>query len=233
MRTNGFMLCIISFAFFWLGLQALLLSDSVSIASGSSVDDYIDQSNIQTIDVVPIGEQAKASRENFFAEKENSTLDWTMPSSLSTSGNTPSESRNQAKDQGSAEIQNATLSGQPSSVSNGAEIVPTSSITNASGTWSFRLTDSIQRDASLALFQEGASIFGSGSLRANNNTHQVMASGTLQGDVMSLDLTSQQPIMLYKLLLNMSKDDASGNYRAISASGDQWTGDVEGFRLAA
>jgi hypothetical protein len=60
-----------------------------------------------------------------------------------------------------------------------------------------------------------------------------MASGTLQGDLLSLDLTTQQPIILYKLLLNMSNDDASGKYSAISSSGDKWTGQADGFRLAA
>jgi hypothetical protein len=60
---------------FLLGFQSILLPDSPSIASGISVDDYIEQSNIQTIDVEAVANQAKASRERYFAEKENSL--WT------------------------------------------------------------------------------------------------------------------------------------------------------------
>ncbi|MDD1759974.1 MAG: hypothetical protein LUQ44_05155, partial [Methanothrix sp.] len=203
-----------------------------SIASGSSVDEYIEQSNIQTIDADAVANQAKASRERYFAEKENSTMDWDMPSSLSGSGSTPSESRIMTREQSSADVQD--FSRQPSEISTDAQVESNESVmANASGTWSLRLTDSIQRDVSLSLFQEGASIFGSGSLRENNSTNQVMASGTLQGDLLSLDLTTQQPITLYKLLLNMSNDDASGKYSAISSGGDKWTGQVDGFRLAA
>ena len=217
---------------FLLGFQSILLPDSPSIASGSSVDDYIEQSNIQTIDVEAVANQAKASRERYFAEKENSTLDWDMPSSLSGSGSTPFESRSMAQEQSSAEVQDS--SSQSSEISTDAQIASNQSvIANASGTWSLQLNDSMQRDVSLTLFQEGASIFGSGSLREGNSTSQVMASGTLQGDLLNLDLTTQQPITLYKLLLNLSDDDVSGKYSAISSGGDKWTGQVDGFRLAA
>ncbi len=217
---------------FLLGFQSILLPDSPSIASGISVDDYIEQSNIQTIDVEAVANQAKASRERYFAEKENSTLDWDMPSSLSGSGSTPFESRSMAQEQSSAEVQDS--SSQSSEISADAQVASNQSvIANASGTWSLQLNDSMQRDVSLALFQEGASIFGSGSLREGNSTSQVMASGTLQGDLLNLDLTTQQPITLYKLLLNLSDDDVSGKYSAISSGGDKWTGQVDGFRLAA
>lgn len=217
---------------FLLGFQSILLPDSPSIASGISVDDYIEQSNIQTIDVEAVANQAKASRERYFAEKENSTLDWDMPSSLSGSGSTPFESRSMAQEQSSAEVQDS--SSQSSEISADAQVASNQSvIANASGTWSLQLNDSMQRDVSLALFQEGASIFGSGSLREGNSTSQVMASGTLQGDLLNLDLTTQQPITLYKLLLNLSDEDVSGKYSAISSGGDKWTGQVDGFRLAA
>jgi hypothetical protein len=234
MKTNVSWLFLIAFAFFVLGFQAVVLPDSASTASGSSVDDYIDQSNIQSIDIEGAGNLAKASREMYFAEKENSTLDWDMPSSLSGSGSTPLQSRSPAQEQSPAEVQDVASSSQPSGISDNAQIASNDSIiANASGTWSLQLIDSILRDVSLALFQEGSSIFGSGSIREDNSTRQVMASGMMQGEQLSLDLTSQQPIMLYKLLLNLSHDDASGRYSVISASGDKWTGDVEGFRLAA
>ena len=217
MKTNLSMLCLIAFGFFLLELQAVVLPDSVSIASGTSVDEYIAESNIQTIDLESAGDQARASRDEYFAKKANSTLDWNMPSSLDGSGSTPSQSRSQAQEQIQSEVQDAAAS-----------------ITaNASGTWSLKLTDSIQRDVSLALFQDGSTIFGSGSIREGNSTRQLMASGSLQGAALSLDLTAQQPMMLYKLILNLSQDEASGRYSAIPASGGSWTGEVDGFRLTA
>lgn len=232
MKNKELILGLISFGLLIFGFETVLLPDSASIASGSSVDEYIEQSNIQTIDVEAVANQAKASRERYFAEKENSTLDWNMPSSLSGSGNTPSESRSLAQEQSSAVVQDS--SSQPSNLSADVKVASNESvIANASGTWSLQLIDSIQRDVSLALFQKGASIFGSGSLREGNSTSQVTASGTMQGEALSLDLTTQQPITLYKLLLNMSNDEVSGEYSAISAGGDQWTGEVDGFRLAA
>ncbi|MBP7069735.1 MAG: hypothetical protein KBA97_01530 [Methanothrix sp.] len=232
MKTNGLILGLISFGLLLMGLQAVLLPDSASIASGISVDEYIEQSNIQSINVEATANQARASRERHFAEKENSTLDWDMPSSLSSSGSTPFESRSMAQEQSPAE-EAASSSPQPST-SAGSEIASNdTTMANASGSWSLQLVDSIQRDVSLALFQEGSSIFGSGSIREDNSTRQVTASGTLQGEALSLDLTAQQPIVLYKLLLNISHEDASGTYSAMSASGEKWTGHADGFRLAA
>ena len=145
---------------FLLGFQSVLLPDSPSIASGISVDDYIEQSNIQTIDVEAVANQAKASRERYFAEKENSTLDWEMPSSLSGSGSTPFESRSNAQEQNSAEVLDSSSSLSSESSADAQVASNQSVIANASGTWSLQLNDSMQRDVSLALFQEGSSIFG-------------------------------------------------------------------------
>jgi hypothetical protein len=160
-----------------------------------------------------------------------------MPSSLSNSGSTPFESRNLANNQNSVESQNVTLSTQLFNASlNASNKVQTESsdiITQfASGSWSFKLYGSIQREVSLALFQDGNSIFGKGNIRENNITNQLMASGQLQGDTMNLDLTTQDPVSLYKLFLNLSGDRASGYYNIISTSGDKWNGNAEGLKLA-
>jgi hypothetical protein len=234
MKTNGKMHYLFPLAIFLMSIQAIQLPALLSSASGTSVDEYIEQSNIQSYDVVSTADQAKESRAKFFAEKGNSTLDWTMPSSLSTSGETPQESRNLENNQSSAESANGTSSLQPSNTSYNVQKESSKSITqNASGTWSLRLNDSIQREVALALFQEGNSIYGAGSMRESNKTYELSASGIVQEEAISLDITTQQPIMLYKLSLNLSGDNVSGKYSAVSASGNKWTGDVEGLRLAA
>ena len=134
MKNKELILGLISFSLLIFGFETVLLPDSASIASGSSVDEYIEQSNIQTIDVEAVANQAKASRERYFAEKENSTLDWEMPSSLSGSGSTPFESRSNAQEQNSAEVLDSSSS-QSSEISTDAQISSNQSvIANASGT---------------------------------------------------------------------------------------------------
>lgn len=231
MTAKGFIPYIISIAFFMMGIQAMLLPDLVSTASGSSVDEYIEASNSEATAAPSVSNQAQESRERYFAERENSTLDWTMPSSLSNSGNTPGESR-MAEDQNSAQSQPDATSTQSSNASNNIPVEASDRVTqNVSGTWSFRLNDSILRDVSLALFQDGDTIFGTGSMRESNSTYDITASGTLQADSMFLNLTSQQPITHYKLSLDLSEDSASGEFSAVSATGNRWTGEAEGLRL--
>lgn len=228
MGINGLISFAIMLSFLMVDSQAISSPSSVSLGPGESLADaLIEQSGSPSTYYRNMYENfttPQEAREKEFSKK-NAAKNWTMPSSLSNSGNTPTESRNLANDQSSVGSQNAT--------SSQAQIESPDSITqNASGSWSFRLSDSILREVSLALFQEGNSIFGKGSIRVSNKTYQIMASGMLQGDAMNLDITSQDPINLYKLLLNLSGDDASGKYSAVSASGDKWNGDAEGWRLA-
>lgn len=232
MTAKGFISYVISIAFFMMGIQAMLLPDLVSTASGSSVDEYIEASNSEATATPSISNQAQESRERYFADRENSTLDWTMPSSLSNSGNTPGESRNTAENQDITESQPDATSTQSSNTSNDVLVEASDRVTqNVSGTWSFRLNDSILRDVSLALFQDGDTIFGTGSMRESNSTYDITASGTLQADSMILNLTSQQPITHYKLSLDLSRDSASGEFNAVSATGNRWAGEAEGLRL--
>jgi hypothetical protein len=239
MKINVLIFFAILLALFIVDSQAILQPNSVQIKPGQSLADaLLEQSGSPSTYYAGKANftRPQEAREKEFQKKKNSTLDWTMPSSLSASGRTPSESRNQATDQGSLETPNATSSLQPSNASSNVQIESSNLIVqNASGTWSFMLNDSIQKEVALALalFQNGDSIFGTGSIKENNNTYQITASGKLQEDAMSLDITSQQPIRLYKFLLNLSGDNASGKYSAVSASGDKWTGDAEGMRLAA
>jgi|WetSurMetagenome_2_1015567.scaffolds.fasta_scaffold258203_1 hypothetical protein len=238
MRINGLIPCAILLALFMVNSQAIMEPDSVSVRSGQSLADaLLEQSGSPSTYYAGSGNftTPKEAREKELQKKKNSALDWAMPSSLSASRSTPSESRNLANDQSSLESPNATSSLQPSNASNNVQIESSNLIVqNASGTWSFILNDSIQKEVALALalFQNGDSVFGTGSIKENNNTYQITASGNLQEDSMSLDITSQQSIRLYKFLLNLSGDNASGKYSAVSASGDKWTGEAEGMRLA-
>jgi hypothetical protein len=49
---------------------------------------------------------------------------------------------------------------------------------------------------------------------------------------MSLNLISTNPIVQYKLNLDLDNDWASGEYEASSAGGDAWTGVAEGQKTS-
>jgi hypothetical protein len=104
-----------------------------------------------------------------------------------------------------------------------AESVPT-----VKGTWSFQLLGESPRDVSITLFQSGNAIFGAGTLSQGKTLLEAAASGSVNGDQMSLDITSLKSITLYRTTLILNGNAASGSYQAFSAAGDAWKGDVTG-----
>jgi hypothetical protein len=153
---------------------------------------------------------------------QNKTLDWTMPSSVTGGGISAKESRAQA--QSNEEAAQDT----PAETTNNA--ASTLESTSMAGGWSFELVDDSTRQMVLTLFQNGDSLFGTGSMVDGDNSLAVTASGTVDGDSMNLDVTSIGTIGLYRLNLTVSGDSASGEYEAVSASGSTWTGSVEGIK---
>ena len=105
-------------------------------------------------------------------------------------------------------------------------------VINAGGNWYFTLNDSVERDLALVLFQKGNEVFGAGKIKEGNNTQDVTASGAVADATMELNLVTANPIVQYKLNLNMSEDWATGEYQAFSTSGDSWTGSAEGEKTA-
>ena len=62
--------------------------------------------------------------------------------------------------------------------------------TSVSGSWSFTLIDSVQRDLALSMFQNGRDIFGVGDIREGNSTLGVAASGSVQDETMDINIIS-------------------------------------------
>ena len=100
------------------------------------------------------------------------------------------------------------------------------------GNWYFTLNDSVERDLNLAIFQKGNDVFGSGKIKEGNNTQDVTVSGAVADATLELKLVTSNPIVQYKLNLNLSGDYATGEYQAFSTSGDSWTGSAEGEKTA-
>jgi hypothetical protein len=159
-------------------------------------------------------------------------VDFTMPESLSASGNSAKESRAAAEAVSSEQTEDTadeetpaaeeTTSAEPETSSSGAASV--------GGSWSFTLDESTPKEMVLTLFQSGDAVFGTGSINMGDSTLVVAASGSANSDSMDLDVTSIGTISLYRIALNLDGDSASGSYDAFAASGETWTGNAQGVR---
>ena len=194
--------------------------------------------------ITPPPGQAATPQLSREAQKNKSSQNWVMPSTLTGGGNSAKASRDQAEAtiaDTTADTTSAaedTTSSEEANSSATTELPPSqpaSQPTAASlgGSWSFTLNDSVQRDLALTLFQKENDLFGAGKIREGNNTLDVTVSGTAQkNETAELDITTVSTITLYKLNLNLNGDTATGDYQASSASGDSWKGTVEGQKTA-
>ena len=173
------------------------------------------------------------------------SMDWTVPSTLTGGGNSAKSSRDQAEASTADTTADTTSATQDTTSTEEAtppvttELPPSQTTTSQptaaslAGSWSFTLNDSVQRDLALTLFQKGSDLFGGGKIREGNNTLDVTVSGSSQkNETAELDITTVSTITLYKLNLNLNGDMAIGDYQASSASGESWKGSVEGQKTA-
>ncbi|MCX6680457.1 MAG: hypothetical protein NTX42_08855 [Methanothrix sp.] len=161
-------------------------------------------------------------------DKNKSSLDWTMPSTLTGGGDSAKSSRTQAE-ASSEEIAPAANTSNATDT----ELPPAKlEVATAGGSWYFTLNDSVERELNLAIFQKGNDVFGAGKIKEDNNTRDVTVSGAVADATLELKLVTSNPIVQYKLNLNLSGDYATGEYQAFSTSGDSWTGSAEGEKTA-
>jgi len=188
-------------------------------------DEMINAGEVEII-TPPPGQAAtpKLSRD---LQKDKSSQDWTMPSTLTGGGDSAKESRTQAESTSAA-----TKEAEPvenTSEATDTELPPVQEeAVSASGNWYFVLNDSMERDLVMTLFQKENDVFGSGKIKEGNNTIDVTVSGAISDATLELDVVSMNPISRYNLNLILSEDYATGEYEAFSASGESWTGSVEG-----
>jgi len=178
------------------------------------------------------------------ANANKTSMDWTVPNTLSGGGNSAKSSRDQAEASTADTAADTTSAAQNTTSSEEAtppvttELPPSQTTSqpaalSLAGSWSFTLNDSVQRDLALTLFQKGSDLFGAGKIREGNNTLDVTVSGSSQkNETAELDITTVSTITLYKLNLNLNGDTATGDYQASSASGDSWKGSAEGQKTA-
>ena len=179
------------------------------------------------------------------ANANKTTINWTVPSTLTGGGNSAKSSRDQAEASTADTIADTTSAVQDTTSTEEATPpvtteLPPSQITTTqptaaslAGSWSFTLNNTVQRDLALTIFQTESVLFGAGKIREGNNTLDTTVSGAiLVNGTVELDITTVSPITLYKLNLNLNGDMATGDYQASSASGESWKGRAEGQKTA-
>ena len=228
-----FKMLILSSLLFIAFLAATALCINWDDPSGNA-EEMISSGEVEIIKA-PAGQAANPAAQRKLNENKTS-MDWTVPSTLTGGGDSAKSSRTKAES-ASEEALASTAAEETASVENTAttdtELPPTQlEAINAGGNWYFTLNDSAERDLALVLFQKGNEVFGAGKIKEGNNTQDVTASGAVADATMELNLVTANPIVQYKLNLNLSEDWAEGVYQAFSTSGDSWTGSVEGEKTA-
>jgi len=129
---------------------------------------------------------------------------------------------------------NATSEENATAMAETTELPPAEvALPSLGGSWSFALNDSLQRSMALTLFQKDDQLLGAGKMRVENSTIDAAVSGQVYGNgTARLDIITINPIDLYMLSLNLNGEMASGDYDALSASGESWTGSFEGVKTA-
>ncbi len=182
------------------------------------------------IDTTPAGmaHDPWASRDAQTGQKGKDVLSVPMGGKLGTDSLTAKGARAQDLSQTST-VQNvaANTTAAPAP----AQVAATTEPTSVSGGWSLELTDSASRNAVLTLWQSGDAVFGSGNVNLDaNTTMMATASGTLTGNELNMDLVTLGKVNLYRLVLMVSGESATGNYTAYSPSASPSTGTAKGTR---
>jgi hypothetical protein len=224
-------------------LSMLFISTQVMMALCA---DWTNQQSLNAEELLSGGEVTVYKNPSGFAatpqaqrelDKNKSSLDWTMPSTLTGGGNSAKDSRTQAETSGEENAAGTatkeTATSAATTAANDTELPPAQpQVTAVGGSWYFTLNDSQERDLAMVLFQKGNDVFGAGKIKEGNNTLDVTVSGSVADSALDLNVVSLGTINLYKLKLDLSEDWASGEYQAFSSGSDSWTGSAEGEKTA-
>lgn len=230
-----FKMLIISFLLSIAFLATVALCVNWDDPNSQNIDEMLSSGEEYTYNSPTPGQAATPQKQREI-DKNKSSVNWIMPTTLSNSADSAKESRNQAESsEGSSDDTTAstteTLPKADTSSTIQSELPPSEQLVpSVGGSWSFTLTDSLQRDLALSLFQKGSDIFGAGRIREGNNTLDVAVSGLVQNETMDMNIISLGTIGLYKLTLNLSGESATGDYQALYTSGESVIGSAEGLK---
>jgi hypothetical protein len=100
---------------------------------------------------------------------------------------------------------------------------------NAAGRWSMSLSDG--RSIYLELYQSGSRIFGRGSMTTGQKTQGALASGSISGSTMILDVVPESGMELYSISLDISRLPLSSSYNVFRYGGQTGSGTVRASRV--
>ncbi len=229
-----FKLSIALFMFFIAFLAVEALSADWTNQQYLSADELISGEEI-TSKAPTTPQQSRALQQN------ESSMDWSMPKTLGDTSKDPKASRaeaeaasTEAENESASTMDNATTEENATAMAQSTELPPAEvAFPSLGGSWSFALNDSLQRSMALTLFQKDDQLLGAGKMRVENSTIDAAVSGQVYGNgTASLDIITINPIDLYELFLNLNGNMAGGEFSALSASGESWTGSFEGVKTA-
>lgn len=111
----------------------------------------------------------------------------------------------------------------PGSIASLQSTQPKARLLSPTNTWSLKLMDSQDRSIALQMYQSNDVLFGKGTIAVASGTQNVMATGTITGNKLNMDIVSDD-LTLYRLTLTMNGKSLSGDYHGYSVSYVPWKG---------
>jgi len=105
----------------------------------------------------------------------------------------------------------------------------TAQTTTAAGGWSLTLSEG--KTIYLELYQSGSRIFGLGSMTQGQTTYGVLASGTVSGAAVVMDVVPQTGTELYSIKFNLNKLHLSSAYKVYRAGAQPASGTAKAIRM--
>jgi hypothetical protein len=187
-----------------------------------SVDDLLSSGNGYGPSLT---EQAQASRAAQIGQSGKDILSVPFGNNSSSGASTPQQSRIQEQKQTIA-TQSVATNGESLTSAPSTQARPTS----VAGTWSLEIAAGTPIYANITLVQSEDAVFGKGKIMDENDTQTAVASGSIKGDMLNLDLVSLEDLRLYRLSMTVSGNSVTGNNTAFSPSESPLTGPAKGLR---
>ena len=192
-----------------------------------SVDDLLSSGN----GIGPsLTQQAQAARAAEMGQPGKDILSVPFGNNSSSGASTPQQARSQELNQTIA-TQSVATDVVPSTVAPSTAAPSTQARpTSVAGTWSLEIDAGRPIYANITLVQSEDAVFGKGKIMDENDTQTAVASGSIKGDMLNLDLVSPENLRLYRLSMTVSGNSVTGSNTAFSPSESPSTGPAKGLR---